>query len=175
MLEFFYNYMFDANSCAYLDLNLATKAISSFSEILRLSSVESIITYFGRLIENIKRSEKSYFSIQCAAQFLRLFFNKDGLTRANLIDSFQSDYQLLDNLIKDLGTYMTRVREEIEHIAKSEEQANRAFNKEQIGDRSFFEFFPHKTQLENRITFIKEFAKWGSFRISESQISQIWT
>ena len=114
MIEFFWNYLFDASSVNYLDLNLATKALSALSELLRLSSVELIVVYFGRIIENIKKNESSYFSVMVAAQFLRLFFNKDSVTRVSLVDSFQKDHQLLNLLIQELSNYMTKVREQVE-------------------------------------------------------------
>ena len=79
-----------------------------------------------------------------AAQFLRLFFNKDNWTRASLVDSFQKDYQILDLLIQELGYYLGQVREQVELLAKSEEEANKTLNKEQLGERVFFSIFPHK-------------------------------
>lgn len=88
VIEFFWNYLFDASSNDYLNQSLATKALSALSELLRLSSVEMIITYFGRFIEKIRASDKSYFCVTATSQFLRLFFNKDNVTRASLVDSF---------------------------------------------------------------------------------------
>lgn len=90
----------------YLDQSLALKATNALGEILRLTTIEVIIAYFRRLIDNIQYNKKGYFSVNIAAQFLRLFFNKDNWTRASLVDSFQKDYQILDLLIKELGFYL---------------------------------------------------------------------
>ena len=35
-----------------------------------------------------------------------------------------------------------------------------------LGDRVFSELFPHSTQLTDRMDFIKELAKVGSFQLS---------
>ena len=71
---------------SYLNESLATKAISAFSEILRLSTIEVIFAYFGRIVENIKENRHGYLSINIASQFLRLFFNKENWTREGLVD-----------------------------------------------------------------------------------------
>ena len=54
IIEFFWNYLFNADSMSYLDESLATKAISALSEILRLSTIEVIFAYLVRIVENIK-------------------------------------------------------------------------------------------------------------------------
>ena len=46
---------------------------------------------------------------------------------------------------------------------------------DRLGDRVFSELFPHSTQLTDRMDFIKELAKVGSFQLSHQQIAQIWT
>ena len=53
IIEFFWNYLFNENSMDYLDQNLALKATNALGEILRLTTIEVIIAYFGRLIDNI--------------------------------------------------------------------------------------------------------------------------
>ena len=70
--------------------------------------METILEYFGRIVENVKEHERGggYLSITIAAQFLRLFFNKENWTRESLVDKLQESHQMLDILIKELGGYM---------------------------------------------------------------------
>jgi hypothetical protein len=44
-----------------------------------------------------------------------------------------------------------------------------------LSDRVFSELFPHSGQLSERMDFIKEFAKSGSFQLSHIQVALMWT
>ena len=69
-------------------------------------------------------------------------------------------------MIKELSNYLARVREQVEQLAKEEEEAGRSLAMDGLGDRVFSELFPHSTQLTDRMDFIKELAKVGSFQLS---------
>ena len=87
-VQFFWNYLFDEAALQYLDRGLATNALNALGELLRLGSVEVIVAYFGRLVENIRTQNRGYFSVIVASKFVRSFAGKGDLQKGTLIDSF---------------------------------------------------------------------------------------
>ena len=87
-MEFFWNYLFDESALQYLDRGLATNALNALGELLRLGSVEVIVAYFGRLVENIRTQNRGYFSVIVASKFVRSFTGKGDLQKGTLVDSF---------------------------------------------------------------------------------------
>lgn len=87
-MQFFWNYLFDEAALQYLDRGLATNALNALGELLRLGSVEVIVAYFGRLVENIRTQNRGYFSVIVASKFVRSFTGKGDLQKRTLVDSF---------------------------------------------------------------------------------------
>ena len=87
-MEFFWNYLFHEEALNYLDRGLATNALNALGELLRLGTVEVIVAYFGKLVENIRTQYRGYFSVIVASKFVRMFTGKGDLQKGTLVDSF---------------------------------------------------------------------------------------
>lgn len=164
IIAFLWNYLFDEASSTYLDQSVAMNALNATSELLRLSSVEIILQYFQRLVDNIGRNFKGYFSITIAAKFVKHYISKAELSKEVMIDRFQSDFKLLDLLIDELSNYMSQVKEKL----AEDEAGGKQLDVARLSNSVFQDLFPHSSQLTDRMDFIKEFAKGGSFSLTHS-------
>ena len=159
---------------AYLDEGSATSVINALSELLRNTNIETIIFYFEKLVDNVRCCRSGYVSSVVAFKFLKVFVSKQDVSKQTLVDKFENEHQLLDLLIAELNNYMDKVKAQVVLLAAEEESAGRTLDHSKLGGRVFSDLFPHKAQLTDRMDFIKEFAKQGSFRLTHAQISQIW-
>jgi len=75
-----------ARGHAYLDSSGATSVINALAELLRASSVETIILYFEKLTDNIRSCRSGYTSALVVFKFLKLFVGREDLSKQSLVD-----------------------------------------------------------------------------------------
>ena len=193
VINFFWNYLFgeesDENNShdmrirrmnsqiqhAYLDQTKALRAIRAIAELVPQSDLETCRTYFGKLAQKIQGKSETYFALSIALSFIRNFTVKGTVKRETFVNEMQEQHQVLGSLFSELDNYMSTVKSEIAQMADERAHQNKQFDTTQLGEHIFQDIFPHKQQLEDRINFIKDFAKHDNSSISCAQLSQIWT
>ena len=68
-------------------MSLATTAITSLAELLKLSGAEVIREYFGHLVEKIRGAQSlSFFCILIILRFLKMYVGSEDLSEEALLN-----------------------------------------------------------------------------------------
>lgn len=80
----------------------------------------------------------------------------------------------MDLLITELGQYIEKACQQALQMQAEAASLNKTFDLKKVDDQVFLDLFPHSRQLNERLDFIKEVAKTGSFNLTDTHVTLIW-
>lgn len=106
-----------------------------------------------------------YLNIKITARFFRDYSLLRDESQTQFADLLQEKCQLFDLVFDELKNYMNTVRKKVAATIDNAKAENKVLNMEELSDRVYCDLFAHSDQLTERMNFIKDFVKYGTFTL----------
>ena len=117
----------------------------------------------------------NYLCIKVAAKFFREYSKSREDTSQVFVDQLQASFEMFDLLFEELKGYMAKVKSKVSEKAELANLAGKKIDYSGMSDESYLGIFAHSDQLTERLNFIKDFARTGSFKMTKANVELMWT
>ena len=90
-------------------------------------------------------------------------------------DTLQTTFQMFDLLFEELKGYMAKVKSKVSERVEQANSIGKKVDYNSMSDESYLGVFAHSDQLTERLNFIKDFARTGTFKMTKANVELMWT